>query len=218
MIRGVSSAPLLNDHHVWSSLVDAARPASILVAIASRLGDLSGRLAPEDVWQETLLRAWRARADHKWQGVAAFRQWLVRIAENCLEDARAYEHAHKRDLTRTVSWQLPARDQSGDTRALEPWGSTTPSRVAIERERARAMEAALASLPEDVREVVRLRLFEDLPLVEIAARLEIGESGVRHRFRRGTELFAGRLRALLRESTSPVRPPPELRDVAPGAV
>ena len=38
---------------------------------------LLARLAPEDVWQETLLHAWRDRAQCTWQGLPAFRRWLI---------------------------------------------------------------------------------------------------------------------------------------------
>ena len=190
----MSTPPVLHDPHVWSNLVDAVQPASILVAIHWRLGDLQARLTPEDVWQETLLRAWQAQREFEWQGTASFRRWLMRIAENCIETIRAHEHAQKRDLGRTVPLSLPRAGADG-TRATEPWGSTTPSRVAAERERAQAMQRALAALPDELREVVRLRLFEDLPILDIAARLGLGESGVRHRVRKGVELFHQRLRA-----------------------
>ena len=63
------------------------------------------------------------------------------------------------------------------------------------------MEKALRSLPDDVRDVVRLRLFDDLPIGEIATSLGIGESAVRHRFRAGAEMYRARVGVLL-EATS----------------
>ena len=59
------------------------------------------------------------------------------------------------------------------------------------------MRDALAALPVDVCEVVRLRLFEQLQIDEIAERLQIGPSAVRHRFRRGAELYKAALTAAL---------------------
>lgn len=59
------------------------------------------------------------------------------------------------------------------------------------------MGDALDVLPEETREVVRLRLFEDLTMDEVARRTGLGVSGARHRFRRGFEecprLLIGRL-------------------------
>jgi DNA-directed RNA polymerase specialized sigma24 family protein len=59
------------------------------------------------------------------------------------------------------------------------------------------MRAALAGLPDDVREVVHLRLFEQLAVEAIAQRLGLGVSAVRHRFRKGAELYQQRLTAEL---------------------
>lgn len=195
-----SSAPALDDPLVWSSLVDAVQPASILVAIAGRMGELRQRLSPEDIWQEALLRAWQARPTFVWQGPTSFRRWLVCIAENCIEGQRKRERAQKRDAVRTMS--LCTAGTGVGSPGFEPWASTTPSRLATAGERARAMQQALESLPEEAREVVRLRLFEDLQILEIAARLGLGESAVRHRFRKGVELFHARLRTHLDGSTT----------------
>ena len=78
-----------------------------------------------------------------------------------------------------------------------PAGSTTPSRLAAYREEAEVMRVALAGLPEEFREIVGLRLFEQCPLEEIAARLDLGVEAVRHRFRKGSELYVRRLRTAL---------------------
>ena len=103
-------------------------------------------------------------------------------------DQRDMATAQKRAQSRTMALVGPGNDSSGGL-DLEPWTSTTPSRMADARERAEAMERSLEELPDDVREIVRLRLFEDLPIEDIAGTLGLGESAVRHRFRKGTELY-----------------------------
>lgn len=80
-----------------------------------------------------------------------------------------------------------------------PWISTTPSRLAILKEQADAMEAALDAVPEEQREIVRLRLHEQETMEEIARELGLGVSAVRHRFRKGLETYQ---RALRSEFTS----------------
>jgi DNA-directed RNA polymerase specialized sigma24 family protein len=75
--------------------------------------------------------------------------------------------------------------------------STTPSRIAMYREQAAAMAAALASLPEDLGEVVRLRLIDQRSMGEIAASLGIGVEAVRHRLRRGAAAYHRRLHQAL---------------------
>ena len=87
-----------------------------------------------------------------------------------------------------------------------PAGSTTPSKLAAYREQAEVMRSALESLPEEFRDVVRLRLFEHCALEEIAERLGLGASAVRHRFRKGSELYLSRLRAALGSQRGPAIP------------
>lgn len=52
-------------------------------------------------------------------------------------------------------------------------------------------------MPEDYREVVRLRLYEQLTVEQIADRLGIGLYAARHRFRKGAEIYEKRLTAEL---------------------
>ena len=60
-------------------------------------------------------------------------------------------------------------------------------------EMAACMRTALELLPEELREVVRMRLFEEYGLDQIAAELGIGHSGVKHRLRKGAALYRERL-------------------------
>ncbi len=193
------------DPDVWNSAVEAANPGSILVVINWNMGEeLRQRLAPEDVLQETLLKAWQARANFEWQDIATFRHWLLAIAKSCIADHRDYEGAAKRDSRRTTTLTPASHNGSGSSAhadVVEPWGSTTPSRIAVERETAQVMEKALRSLPDEVRDVVRLRLFEDLPNGEVAMSLGISESAVRRRFHTGAEIYRVRVRALLEPET-----------------
>ncbi len=65
------------------------------------------------------------------------------------------------------------------------------------RERADAMREALDALPPELSDVVRLRLFDQLSLEEIAQRLDLGVSAVCHRFRKGADIYRKRLKAVL---------------------
>jgi len=190
--------PLLTeDPIVWDRLIEAVNPASVLVVIEMRMNPaIKRRVAPEDIWQDTLLHVWRDRDKCTWQGLRRFRSWVLKVAENRIRDAVTKERALKRGGG-TTELSLSALGGSGTSSTSRPFpgpvGSTTPSRVAIHREQAVAMRAALASLPTDMREVVRLRLFEQLGMGEIAGKLKIGESAARHRFRKGAELYQRQL-------------------------
>jgi RNA polymerase sigma-70 factor, ECF subfamily len=199
----VAGNPLASgDHAAWSALIAAVHPDALLVMIHYRMGaELRLRVAAEDLLQETLLKAWRGRTGFDWQGAAQFRGWIIQIAQNCIEDERDRIYTRKRART-TIPLGVPGADDSSRARDLDPAASTTPALIAEMREYAHAMQVSLDALGEDVREVVRLRLFEDLSFDQIAAALGIGESAARHRFRRGVKTYRKRLNALLPDSSS----------------
>lgn len=187
--------PLLDESsETWSRLIDAVGPASMLVVIASRLGPrLAERHSVEDIWQETLLHAWRDRAQCEWRDTASFRRWLLGIIDHRIRDLAAHENAQKRGDGRAarvaVDLLKPGEESSLGWQWAGPSPATTPSRAAQASERAAVMQEALDTLPEEWRDVVRLRLFEDLQLREIAQRLGLGLSAVAHRFRKGAEEY-----------------------------
>lgn len=185
----------------------------MLVLIRGRMSmELRAQLAPEDVWQEALLQAWRARERFEWRGPKSFRRWLLEIAERCIWDAVDRAKALKRGgVARTLAIDGSASEGSGESlaeRAPPPLDSTTPSRIAIHREQSLTMSEALANLPEEFRDVVRLRLFEELSCEEVAERLQIGVSAVKYRFRRGGTLYRQHLNHLL--TSRSVAPPSRL--------
>ncbi len=182
----------------WQHALDTAGLATLCVAIDARMGDLTHHLAPEDVLQEALLRAWRARTTVRWLGPRAFRAWLLTIVDNCISDCRSKETAAKRGGNRTFQFETGA----DGAELFEPACSTTPSRVASIREQVSAMRLALGELPDDVREAVRLRIFEQMPVPRIADTLGLPLSTVQHRVRRGAMLFQTRLRSVLARSDS----------------
>ncbi len=181
----------------WGRLVESLDVASVFVVIGSWLGPkLRAELSVEDIWQETLWRSWRDREQHAWQSLSAWRAWLLSIARNRVRDAARTAGRQKRggDSTTAPFSLLAERDSVS---SLLPPGSTTPSRVAGFRERAHAMEQALAALDEDLRTVVQLRLFEEAPMRDVAAQLGLPLSTAKARLLRGVEAYRRRLRQLL---------------------
>ena len=185
----------------WNRLIESVGPAAMLLVVRSRMSPaLLARLAPEDVWQETLLHAWRDRAQCTWQGLPAFRRWLISILEHRLLDLAEAAERKKRGGGAAL-FSLDAHAADSETSSLGfagPIASTTPSRVAMDREAATAIADALQELPEELREVVRLRLIEDLSMPEVAERTDLGLSAVQHRFRKGAEIYQRALARRLR--------------------
>lgn len=182
----------------WGRLVESLDIASVFVVVASWLGPkLRGTVSVEDIWQETLWCSWRDREQHEWRGLAAWRVWLLSIARNRVRDAGRMLSRTKRGgehHTAPFSSMLSAHESVS---SMLPPGSTTPSRVAGFRERARAMELALQGLDPDLRAVVHLRLFEEMPMREVAEHLQLSLSTAKERLLRGVTSYRQRLRQIL---------------------
>ena len=196
-------SPLLSDSPAaWDSLIESVGPASLLVVIESRMSPaLRRQTTAEDVLQEALIHAWRDRAQCEWRGLKSFRSWLLTIIDHRIGHLVAAANTQKRGAAlRVTSYSAVCSSggsTDGDSQFPGPIGSTTPSRIAIFREQADAMRQALAGLPEELSEAVRLRLFEQLTLEEMAQRLDVGLSVVRRRFGQGLELYEKALRTAL---------------------
>lgn len=69
------------------------------------------------------------------------------------------------------------------------------------------MREALAALPDDVRDIVRLRVFEQMELAQIAERTGLHLSSVFRRFRKGLTAYHAHLRTALASSPGVTVPP-----------
>lgn len=189
--------PPHRDPTEWGRLVESLDVASVFVVINSWLGPkLRGPISAEDIWQETLWCSWRDRDQHDWRGLASWRVWLLSIARNRVRDAGRLQGRAKRGGGHNIAPFSSLAERESVSHMLPP-GSTTPSRVAGYRERANAMERALDGLEPDLRTVVRLRLFEEVPIREIAEQLQLPLSTAKDRLLRGVTSYRHRLRQLL---------------------
>jgi RNA polymerase sigma-70 factor (ECF subfamily) len=144
--------------------------------------------AVEDILQITFSQAFRDIGDFEPRTNASFGNWLARIAENRLLDAIKQHDAPKRggDLRRVAD---AARD---DSRILSLWewiaaNDTSPSSVVAREEALHALHVALAALPEDQREAIRLKHLEGKSLEDTAAAMGRTPDAVRGLIHRGKE-------------------------------
>ena len=119
----------------------------------------------QDIWQKVI----GARAG--WAPDAPFGTWLYRIAHNRLGD-------HWRALK-----YRPAAPVDADERAARIPDPETPERHLSEFEQRRRLQLALDALPPEQREVIVLRLEQELSLEEIGAITGVGRETVKSRLR-----------------------------------
>jgi len=182
-----------DDPRRWEEIVRSMNPSAMQVVIGSSMSKkLREHCSPEDVWQETLTHAWRDRAQHRWEGPNAFRAWLFEIARNRIREIARGLSAEKRGAgERTARFsELAVNSSTTSLAANLPLDSQTPSRIVSKDERRAAAREAVASLPSDLRDVVRMHLLEEQTMEAIAAKLGIGVSAAWHRFRKGSEMLA----------------------------
>jgi RNA polymerase sigma-70 factor (ECF subfamily) len=163
------------DVPLLAEVLEARRPA-LLAFIERRLGPtLRGKIEPQDVAQEVAVRALR---ESPAAGTDPF-AWLCRLAEQCIIDGHRHFAAGKRDAGRELSANVPTGEDGQDLAALLTASMTTPSVAAVRGERQQQLDSAVASLPEEQREALRLRYGEGLATRDIAERMGKTDVAVR---------------------------------------
>jgi RNA polymerase sigma-70 factor, ECF subfamily len=146
-----------------------------------------------DVAQEAFLRAYQAIGTFKKE--ARFSSWLYQIATNLCRD-----RLRRRKTRATVS--LDALEEAGPVMVETRPGA---HERLLERDLARAVRRAVDELPEEQREVVILKEYQELTFLEIAQALDLPVSTVKTRLYRGL----GQLRLRLeREGVDGAAPVP----------
>lgn len=142
------------------------------------------RVSVSDVLQETRILAFEQTAKFESRRDGAYRVWLLRIAER---KAREVLRAHAGTAKRAVGREVSGDSRRGLQTAASPLPS--PSQSAMTDERRRAVLRALATLPEDYREVLRLVRLEGLPIREVAERMARSLEAVKKLYGRALSRF-----------------------------
>lgn len=157
-----------------AAFVEHHRP-QLLAYIARNLRPgLRAKVEPEDILQEISVEAIRRVAD----AVRIDRDlfgWLCQIAEYRLIDAhRRFFETQKRNAGQEVGIDRPVSGRESEARPIVQMlvaSLTSPSQAFSRDQREIRLHAAVASLPADAREALRLRYVEELPTKVIAERL-----------------------------------------------
>lgn len=153
---------LEGDAPAREQLLERVRPRLVLWAASRMSPELRASYDPEDVAQEVLLAVHRDFERLAPRAPEEFLAWLFGVAENRVRDLVDHLRAAKRKAE-----PLPARSVR------------SAASMAGLNEEAELLARAIAALPQDYREVLRLRRFEDLPAAEVGRLMERSEGAVR---------------------------------------
>jgi RNA polymerase sigma-70 factor (ECF subfamily) len=134
--------------------------------------------AAADAAQEVFLRVVKNAAT--WEPKAKFTTWVYTIARNhCIDEARKGRFRKTESLNETAN-----KDGEGDEkieRVASP--GPVPEQIAHGKKLRIAIDQALATLPEEQREVFLLREVSGLAFKDIAEAVGVGENTVKSRMR-----------------------------------
>lgn len=163
---------------------DAAAFEQLVIKYQTQVYNLALRMTgnPDDaadMSQEAFLRAWRGL--EKFQFESAFSTWLYRLTSNvCIDFLRNAKRRQTVPLTYT--------DGEGEEQTLElPDETPSPEEAAIYAERQAQMIAAMAQLEPEHRQILTLRVINDLSYSDIAEILQLKEGTVKSRLARARE-------------------------------
>lgn len=135
-----------------------------------------------DITQETFISAFAALA--RYDGARPFRLWIARIAIN-----KCHDWARRRAVRRFFTFARPM-EEAGAVADCAP----TPEEATHSQAELKRINAAIAGLPGNLRDVLVLRAIEGLSQAEAAQILGISEKAVETRLYRARNKLAELLR------------------------
>jgi len=138
----------------------------------------------EDLVQEILVRVFKAARKGSFHDARpSLAPWVFTIAKNCIID---HQRSHQREARH---FQKPTGRREGCDRSVDVADprSEDSSQTAAKTELLQNVHAALQQLPEEQREVIRLKVFAQLTFDEIAECLSIPTATAKSRMRYGLE-------------------------------
>ena len=176
-------AACAGDAQALGAALQACRGYLLLIAEQELDADLRAKGGASDLVQETFIKAHRHFAGFQ-GGADELRAWLRRILLNHLADFRdLYRETEKRQAAREVPLQT---DDSAHPDVV-PMGQLSPSRQAMAREEVEELRRVVERLPEEYRQVLRLRHEEERTFDEIAQNMNRSANAVRKLWARALE-------------------------------
>lgn len=138
-----------------------------------------------DLAQEAFLKAWQGLPN--FQGESSFATWIYRLTTNlCIDFLRRQKR--RQGVENAVSLDDP---DSGWTEPADP--GQDPQRALEGKELRRALERALAALPDHHRQVLVMRELSQMSYQEIGQALDLDPGTVKSRISRARQALQKRL-------------------------
>jgi RNA polymerase sigma-70 factor (ECF subfamily) len=174
---------VMKDPETLKALLDKAKTGD-RAAFDALVGEFKDRLAsrieswsqfqlgpsldPEEILQDTFIRALGSLDTFRWKEEDTFFHWLSGIAKHALADlARRKRRDERRSGGKVSGGRIPA-------------GGPTPSKVLRRDERFERLQAALNELSSDYRQVLVLSRIKGLSMKEIAEQMGRSQNSVKH--------------------------------------
>jgi RNA polymerase sigma-70 factor (ECF subfamily) len=159
---------------------------------------IAPRVDASDIVQEVLLEASRRLSEYLNESPSPampFHLWLRHIALDHIIDAH---RRHRQAKRRTVDREQALHSARADDSSMEQIAALidrelTPASAALRLEMQRHFQQAIATLPDDDRDIILMRHFEQLSNQEVATTLGLSEAAASMRYLRALR----RLRAVL---------------------
>ena len=184
---------LRGDTDSLGRLLEEQRVALHRLAKRQLEGRIAVRVDPSDILQQTFLEEYRGFPQFAGQDLRELVAWLRSILDHKIAGAiRDHTLLQKRDVSREQSMDDSRGGRAPLKRYLDA-NLTTPSQKAIRGEQAKHLDQALAALPDDQREAVRLRHLEGWALADIALRVGRTPAATAGLIKRGMKALRRRL-------------------------
>jgi RNA polymerase sigma-70 factor, ECF subfamily len=173
----------------------------LLAMLERRIGDNQRRrYGPEDVLNETFLRAQRKWAKYQEDGKMTPWAWLYRLAFDALSERWQSDHRGPRALCR----EMPLPDRSSvllGLKILSP--ATKPSEAFVRQELRDRVHQVMKLLTDKQRQVLEMRYFDGFSTAEIASVLGQEKDAVHQHHSRAMKKLTKHWQALNPEGGQP---------------
>jgi RNA polymerase sigma-70 factor (ECF subfamily) len=175
-----------------AELIGTYRSYLLLVANQELDPRLRGKVAASDVVQETCAEIARRFPAFRGDGEEEWRAWIRQMLLHDLQDARRrFLDTAKRCVGHEVP--LQGSSESAGLRHDLPAPDPSPGSRLIAEEEAALLRAAMERLPEDYRQVIRLRNWQLLPFDEVGRQMSRSAEAARKLWARAIVLLQDEL-------------------------